>query len=253
MTAQTTMTAKTSLSQAQEKYYPFLIEVRKRLLFVVAFFFIAASVGFLQYQRIVNLILNIFQLDGVNIVFTSPFQFMELAISSAFAVGLIAVFPLIVFQILSFIRPALKPNEFKMVLLVIPLSIILFLFGFSTGALMMRYVVELFYEKSQELQIGNFLDISKLLSQIIVTSSLMGIAFEFPIVMTLLIKLKVLKIKDVEKQRMVAWGSSVFFAALLPPTDVFSLIMLTAPLIVLFELTLILNKYVFKSRKRKGV
>jgi len=212
---------------------------------------VAASVGFIKYESIVRLILKIFKLDGVNIVFTSPFQFMELAISSAFAVGIVVVLPLIIFQVLSFIRPALKPKEFRMVLFIIPLSIILFLFGFSIGALMMRYVVELFYEKSQELNIGNFLDISRLLSQIIVTSALMGIAFEFPIVITLLIKLNIIKLKAIQKQRMVAWGVAVFFAALLPPTDIFSLVMLTAPLIILFEMTLILNKYVFKSNKRK--
>lgn len=242
---------KTTLSESYEKYFPFLVEVRKRLLFVAAFFLIAAGLGFLQYEKLVYLLLKIFKLDGVNIVFTSPFQFMELAISCAFAVGIIVVFPLIVFQILSFIRPALKASEFRAVLMIIPLSIFLFMFGFSIGALMMRYVVELFYEKSRELEIGNFLDISRLLGQIIVTSTLMGVAFEFPIAITILVKLGLVKVKTIEKQRIVAYGAAVLFAALLPPTDIFSLAMLTLPLIVLFELTLILNKFVFKSKKGK--
>lgn len=238
-----------TLSESYERYFPFLLEVRKRLMFVLAFFLIAASIGFLQYEKIVSLILVIFKLEGVNIVFTSPFQFMNLAVSSAFFVGIVTVFPLIVFQILTFIRPALKPNEFRTILMIIPLSLVLFGFGFSIGALMMRYVVELFYEKSQQLAIGNFLDISALLSQIIVTSALMGLAFEFPIVITVLVKLKVVKLKLIEKQRILAYGAAVLFAAILPPTDLLSLVMLTAPLIVLFELTLILNKYVLKSKK----
>ena len=243
------MKKETTLNESYEKYLPFLLEFRRRLFFVVAFFIVSAGVGFWKYETILHLILSLFQLEGVNIVFTSPFQFMELSVSCAFTVGIIGVFPLIIFQLLSFIRPALKKNEFNTVLFVIPLSIVLFIFGFGVGALMMRYVVQIFFEKSQSLDIGNFLDVSHLLSQVIVTSALMGLAFEFPIVLTLLVKLNILKLKVIEKQRLVAYGAAILFAALLPPTDIFSLVMLTLPLIVLFELTLILNKFVFKSKK----
>lgn len=237
-----------TLNEAQEKYFPFLVEIRKRIVFVVLFFIVAAGLGFLQYERIVRFILAVYKLDGVNIVFTSPFQFMNLAVSSGLFVGIVSVFPLIIIQLLSFLKPALRDKEFKTVVYLIPLSIFLFIFGFATGSLMMRYVVELFYEKSLSLEIGNFLDISKLLSQIIVTSALMGAAFQFPIVLTLLISLKVVKLKVIESQRLIAWGSSLIFAALLPPTDVFSLVMLTAPLIVLFELTIVMNRFIFRKK-----
>ena len=234
------------LSDTVEKYMPFLMEIRKRLLFIVAVFIAAAAFGFLYYERMVKLILSIFNLQGVNIVFTSPFQFMELAISSALLIGILVVLPLIIMQFLSFIKPALRPKEFKTVVKIIPTSILLFLLGFGVGALMMRYVVILFYEKSLELEIGNFLDISRLLSQIIVTAALMGSAFQFPIVMTLLMKLKIIKYKTLASQRMLAYGFSILFAALLPPTDILSLVMLTVPLIFLFELTLFMNKYMFR-------
>lgn len=237
-----------ALDEAQERFFPFLVEIRKRLLFVVLFFVFAAAIGFLQYEKIVRFILSVYKLDGVNIVFTSPFQFMNLAVSSALLMGIVSVFPLIVFQFLSFIRPALKKKEYLTVVYLIPLSLVLFVFGFGIGSVMMRYVVELFYEKSLSLEIGNFLDISQLLSQIIVTSALMGAAFQFPIVLTLLVQLGIVKIKVIAQQRLIAYGTSLLFAALLPPTDVFSLVMLTAPLIVLFELTVVLNKYIFKKK-----
>ena len=92
------------LSDTVEKYMPFLMEIRKRLLFIVAVFIAAAAFGFLYYERMVKLILSIFNLQGVNIVFTSPFQFMELAISSALLIGILVVLPLIIMQFLSFIK-----------------------------------------------------------------------------------------------------------------------------------------------------
>jgi len=238
------------VQQSFEKFFPFLMEIRKRLLFLVALMFVSAAFGFLYYERIIRLILRLYNLEGVNIVFTSPFQFMGLAVSSALTVSIITVLPIFIIQFLSFIKPALKPREFRMVVSLIPVSLVLFIFGFGIGSLMMKYIVEIFYQKSLELEIGNLLDISKLLSQIIVTSALMGLAFQFPIALTLLLRLKIVKYKAMASQRMLAWAASIFFAALLPPTDILSLVALTAPLIILFETTLFLNRFVFRPVKR---
>lgn len=242
--------AAVALSENYEKFTPFLYEIRKRLLFIASIFLVASGFGFFYYERIISLVLDMFRLEGVNIVFTSPFQFMNLAISSGLFVGTIVTFPLVIFQFLSFIKPALNKKEFRMILTLIPLAIILFLAGFSFGAMMMRYVVGLFYERSVGLDIGNYLDISRLLSQIITTSIFMGLAFEFPIVLTILLRLNIITQKALAGQRIIAYSASLLFAALLPPTDLVSLALLTLPLVILFELTLLLNKLMFAKKGR---
>jgi len=181
-------------------------------------------------------------LGEVNIVFTSPFQFLNLAISSSLLIGTIATIPLLLYQVLHFLKPALKSKEYRSIIAFMPLSIVLFLGGFTFGFFMMKYVVSIFYSKSLELDIGNMLDISKLLSQILVTSSLMGVAFQYPIVMSLLMRFKVVSLATFVKQRPIAYMVALSFAALMPPTDILSLILLTLPLILLFEITLFLNK-----------
>jgi len=235
-----------SLSGDQDKYLPFLIEIKKRLLFVVLVFSIAAVLGFIYYEKIVILILKLFNIPGINIVFTSPFQFLNLAINSAFLIGTVVVFPIFLFQILAFLKPGLNSREYKTLSSLIPLSFFLFLAGFTLGIFVMKYVVSIFYEKSQNLNIGNFLDISLLLSQTLVTAAFMGIAFQFPTAATALIRLKVIEYKSLANQRMIAYAISIIFAAFLPPTDLLSLLLLTLPLAMLFELTLILNKFLFK-------
>lgn len=92
------------------------------------------------------------------------------------------------------------------------------------------------------------LDISKLLSQILITSSLMGIAFQYPIAMSLLMRFKIVSLETFVKQRPIAYIIAISFAAFMPPTDILSLILLTLPLILLFEITLFLNRIL-----RKGV
>jgi sec-independent protein translocase protein TatC len=240
-------TQEVGLQDTLNRYYPYLLEIRKRLLFIASLFLIAAVFGFFYYEKIVTFILSFLSFQGVNVVFTSPFQFFTLAVNSGIFVGLVIVFPLILYQLLAFLKPALKSKEYRLVVTLLPLSILLFLGGFAFGIAVMRYVVAIFYQKSVELQIGNLLDVELLLSKIVLTGALMGLAFQFPVVMTVLMRLRVIKYKSFIKQRFLAWSSAIIFAALLPPTDILSLVLLTLPLVILFELTLILNRFVLKA------
>jgi sec-independent protein translocase protein TatC len=231
-----------------DKYLPYLYEIRKRLLFLLSVFSICAALGFIYYAQVVDVVLRIFKLDGVNIVFTSPFQFLSLAMTSGLLVGVSCLFPLIIWQFLSFIKPALRKDEYRVILALLPLSLILFAGGFSFGIVIMRYIIILFYEKSISLNIGNFLDISELLSQILFTAVLMGLAFQFPIILTALLKLRLITAQKLKKQRPVAYSIALVFAALLPPSDLISLILLTLPLIILFEITILFSSISLKTK-----
>lgn len=226
---------------------PFLVEIRKRLFFTLAVFLVASILGFIFYEKTTRFILPLFSIEGLNIVFTSPFQFVSLAINSGLLIGFIAVLPLLIIQILTFLKPALSSREYKTVVFLLPISIFLFIMGFSFGAFIMKFVVALFYEKSLNLSIGNILDINRLFTSILLTATLMGIAFQFPIVLTVLMRLKVVKYKSLVKQRLWAHVSVLLFAIILPPTDLLSLVLLFLPLAFLFEFTLLLNRMLLKS------
>lgn len=229
------------------RYYPYLMEIRKRLLFLASLFLISAGIGFFYYERIITLILSFLNLEGVNVVFTSPFQFFSLAVNSGMFLGLIAIFPFLIFQIISFLKPALNRKEYRLITFSLPLSIILLAVGFGYGVTVMKYVVTIFYQKSVELQIGNILDIELLLSKIVLTGILMGLSFQFPVIMSVLMHLKVINHKTMVSYRPLAYAGSLMFVMLLPPTDILSDVLLVLPLVILFELTLLLNRFFLKK------
>lgn len=231
------------------KYSPFLAEAKKRLMFTLCAFAIATFAGFFLYEKIIKLLIDFLSLKGINIVFTSPFQFINLAISCGFAVGLVVSVPLLIFQIISFLKPALRDKEYKILIKLIPFFGILFLAGFSFGALIMKWQIKIFLDKSIEIGIGNILDISRLLSTVILTSALMGIAFEFPIILLVLLKIGILKPHRLHKLRRWVYLGSFIFAILLPPDSILADIFLSLPLIVLFELTLLLDRMQNKRSK----
>lgn len=239
------MPARVTVDQTA-KYIPFLVELRRRLLFLLCLFLITSILGFIYYEKIIKFVLRAFNFEGVNIVFTSPFQFISLAINSSLILGLIVIFPVILFQVLAFLKPAFHPREYKTAISILPLGLLLFVAGFAYGILIMRYTVQMFYQKSLELGVGNFLDVSFFLSQTLITAILLGIAFQFPLVLTFLLRSKLIDYHFLSGQRHFIYGFSLIFAALLPPTDLLSLLLLFLPLALLFELTLILNKLVFR-------
>ena len=235
------------LSELIKTYSPFLKEIRKRILFTIAAFITATLVGFFYYEKIIRVLIDVLSLRGINIVFTSPFQFINLAVSCGIATGLVIVFPLFVFQILSFLKPALKRKECKLLFRLLPFSIILFAIGFSFGVLVMKWQIQLFLSKSVSLGIGNILDISRLISTVLLVSSLMGIAFQFPIIILLLTRLGIVNHAQLAKTRLWVYLGALMFTFLLPLDSIFADALLTLPIVILFELTLLLSR-AFKGR-----
>ncbi len=231
-----------------KKYSRFLIEVRKRLLFTLSVFAIGTVVGFVYVQNIIRFLVNILSLRGINIVFTSPFQFINLSITCGIATGLIVAFPLIIAQMLSFLRPALRAREYKLISSFLPFCLVLFLVGFGFGAVIMKWQIQIFLVQSTSLGIGNMLDISRLLSVVIITSALMGLAFQSPIVLLILLRIGILKHPHLSKARPWVYLGSFIFSILLPADSILADILLTLPLVVLFEITLIVNN-IFERRK----
>jgi sec-independent protein translocase protein TatC len=129
----------------------------------------------------------------------------------------------------------------------------LFLAGFVAGVYMMKWQVEIFLARSVTLGIGNVLDISKLLTIVILTSALLGIAFQFPIILLILMRMGVIKHKQLSKQRPWVYLGSFIFALLLPPDSLVFDFVATLPLVLLFEVTLILNKILERSKMGQKV
>jgi sec-independent protein translocase protein TatC len=240
------------LENIVSKFSPFIKEVRRRIIFIVAVFAIGTIGGFIFNDRIVRFLVEVLSLKGINIVFTSPFQFINLAFATGIATGLTLTFPVVIYQVISFLKPALAKREFRTVMSFLPFSLFLFLVGFISGVLMMKWQVQIFLSRSVALGIGNVLDISHLLTIVMITSALLGIAFQVPIILLTLLRMNIVSAKAVAHQRAWVYLASFIFAILLPPDSVVFDILATFPLIILFEFTLILNKILGK-RGAKGV
>jgi sec-independent protein translocase protein TatC len=224
------------------RYLPYLEEIQKRLIVVVIVFLLSALLGAIFYKDILVFIMRHFDLTGINMVLTSPYQVIELAIQTGITIGLIIAMPLLIYYLISFLRPALEPDEFRLIVSLLPVSLILLITGFLFGVWVMNFIIGLFTQATLEFSIGNLWDISRFFGQILTTGVFLAIVFQFPVILTILIRLKLVKRALLIKHRPYVYAASLIIAAMLPPTDVFSLALLTLPLFFLFECTLLWNR-----------
>lgn len=222
-------------------------DLRHRLYRGVILFLIFFVVGFSSTGMILKKILEFVHLDEVTIAASSPFQFVNIAMDFGFFMAIMACVPYIIYSFYIFIVPALTKNERIKLLQSIPVSIGLFIIGFSYGFFILSFALEMLASINVRLGIANFWNIGQFLSQMFITSALLGLVFEFPLLLTLLIKLGIITSQLLKDWRRVAYFVMLSFTALLPPTDGLSLIAMTVPLVVLYEVTILLNnrnKYV---------
>lgn len=234
---------------AMSRYSGFVVEARKRIIFTVLIFVAAWFIGFFSYESIIRLLVQLLGLKGINIVFTSPFQFINLAVSCGIATGLIVSLPLLLTQVLSFLKPALKKTEYRTIVGFIPFSLILFLVGFVAGAFLMKWQIEIFLKSSLSIGIGNILDISRLLTTVLLTSTFMGAGFQFPIVLFLLLRMGIINQSQLTSKRKWIYLGSFLFSILLPADSILADVILALPLIFLFETTLILDRLFGRKKK----
>ncbi len=233
-----------------EKYYPYLEDLRKRIYTGFILFAIFFVLGFFQTSNILRFIISNFDIKNVVIATTSPFQFTDLATNIGFFSAVIVTIPYFIYSLYAFIFPALKKKERKWFYSSIPFCLMLFVFGFVYALFILLYTLQILADINSNAGIQNIWNVSDFMIQVFMTASFLGLFFEFPIIITFMLKTKILTLKTVKDKRRLAYFLIFCIVALLPPTDGISLIVISLPLILLYEVTILVNnnyKYQIKN------
>ncbi len=230
------------------EYGIYLEDVRRRLLIVIKTFIGIFIAGFFFTSFLMKTMIHLLNFKDVSIVITSPFQMVDIAMSTGFFVASVIIAPIIVYQIYSFLSPGLLPKEKRLFILLIPIALILFFIGFSYGFMTLYFGINMIAEINVSLGAVNYWDIGKFISDIVLTSSLLGLIFEFPIVITFMIRIGILNSLFLRAKRRIAYFLIFIFVSLLPPTDGLSLVLMAAPMLLIYELTILINsRYVHRN------
>jgi sec-independent protein translocase protein TatC len=224
-----------------QKFLPYLEDIQRRFYSSTIIVLFVFFLGFFSSGFLLKKFILYFHVDNVILATTSPFQFANIAIDIGIFCALLMGLLLFMYHFFVFAYSALTKKELKKLLLSIPLSFLLFFSGFLYGFFILFYSFKLLASVNVSLGIQNIWDISLFLSQMAITSALLGLVFQMPLILTLLIRLKIFSVSFLKSKRRLVILLLCILVSLLPPTDGLSLIAMALPLYFLYELTILIN------------
>lgn len=195
-----------------------------------------------------SLCLEIKQLSFYNRNMSGQFT---MHLKSSFTIGVIIAFPFIIFQIWKFIKPALMNNERQATLGVVFFCSLLFFIGVGFAY---YFVVPLSYQFFSTYTISESIvdeiDVSSYMSMFVDIILACGIMFQLPMFVYILTKLGLLGPKFMITYRKHAAVIIMILSAILTPSDVFSMILLAMPLLLLYEISIVISKVVENNKNK---
>jgi sec-independent protein translocase protein TatC len=158
--------------------------------------------------------------------------------------GLVLSSPWVFWQIWSFVAAGLYPHEKRYVHRYLPMSIVLFLAGVLVCQfLVIPKAIEALLWFNEWLGLEPDLRLNEWLSFAILLPVVFGLSFQTPMVMLFMGKTGILDADSFRKKRRIAWFAMAIFAAIFTPADALSMLMMLLPMILLYELGILMVKY----------
>lgn len=178
-------------------------------------------------------------------------QFMT-DMSVSFFAGIIFAFPYILYQLWSFIKPALHENERRHSRGVISTMSFLFFLGILFGYFIIVPLSVHFlgtYQVSGT--VANQFQLDSYISVITTITFGMGVVFELPILIFFLTKIGIITPAFLRRTRKYALLVIVIVAAIITPPDVFSQLMVSAPLYILYEVGIFVSARAYRKKLKE--
>ncbi len=194
------------------------------------------------------------RLDAVDIVLqnrTVTGQFFAF-FGTVIAAGVVIASPIVVYQGWKFIEPGLYPEERKGLRFAAVFAAFFFALGISFGYLIIAPIALQFFAQFQISDtIVNEFDISRYFSMLLTWAFGAGLLFELPVVVVVLAKVGVLNQEMLRTGRKYALVAVLVVSAFLTPPDPWSQLLMSIPLMGLYELSIALTGVVERRRARE--
>ncbi|MGE8206553.1 twin-arginine translocase subunit TatC [Heyndrickxia sp. NPDC080065] len=221
-------------------------ELRRILLQSVVFFTVMFVVFLIYMPKVLPMLAN-----GYKIVLMGPLDVIRFytGVSGALALGLTT--PFIGYQLWKFVKPGLTPTESRITLTYVPAISLSFFTGAAFGYFIVFPVLFKFLIKIGEKSFDVLITAREYFLFLLTSTLSLGFLFELPIVMVFLTSIGILSPTKLKQIRKYAYLLLAVISALITPPDFISQLLVLAPLILLYELGILLSLVTFKKKMKK--
>ena len=240
-------------STGEMPFLDHLEELRWRIIWTLGALVVGLIVGFTIVTKF-NL-LHVLQqpiapfLRGHKLVYTHPADTFSITLSAAMIVGVVIASPVIIYQIWAFLSPALHRHERRVVIPVIVGAVLLFMAGVALAWFFVLPMTLRFLLSFQVASLEPMITAADYFSLVMILLLSMGAVFELPVLILALAAMGLVTPKFLSKFRKYAFVLSYIVAAFITPGDLLiTTFILTVPLYLLYELSVLLAFIVFRKR-----
>ncbi len=226
-----------------------LEEVRRRLFIIVGVLIIGTVAVFPFADRILLFLLA--PLGEQQLIYTSPPEAFLANIKLAFTGGILITSPIIIYQIMAFIGPALYKKERRLFYPFIAGMYFLFLLGVTFAYTTVIPFTLNFFLRFAGQDLAPLFTISSYISFNTNLLLVFGLTFQTPLAFLLLGLLNIVNVPLLSRIRKFAFLAIVIIAAVITPPDGISQILVALPLILLYEVGILLVRLVHRKRVRE--
>jgi sec-independent protein translocase protein TatC len=185
-----------------------------------------------------------------NLFFFSPVEAFTVRLKIAFLSSIFLSFPFVLYFIWRFIEPALYPNEKRIIIIALVFVLILFYAGSLLSIFVVTpYGVKFLMNFSGE-DLKAIIRASEYVNFLFFMTVSFGLLFQIPVVMVILSSLRLVNPRIYSKHRKIIIVFIFIISAIITPSvDAFSLLVLATPLVVIFEVGILVSKLFYKNDK----
>jgi len=201
-----------------------------------------------EYLNTTSLCINTQQMNLINIKMSGQ---LTTHITVSLVAGLILAFPVILWEFWQFFKPALKVNEARYAKGAVLAASLLFFLGVAFGYFMLAPLSIHFlssYEISPE--VVNQINIRSYIGTITSICLATGLVFELPIISFFLTKIGLITPKFMRQYRKHAIVVIFILSAIITPPDIFSQTLVSIPLLILYEVSIMISARVMRQKNR---
>ena len=218
-----------------------LRELRNRLLVCLGVLLAFALAGLYLAPDLVALLLGLGRRYGYRFVYIAPQELLLQYVTMALIVGLCAALPMAFYQTWAFVQPGLRRHEKALCLFAMVFGLACFCGGvYFAFRIMLPFMLYFLISLSAGSGVTASISVQSYLAFLTTVFLVFGAVFELPVASVLLNRLGVLKVEWMRKGRRVMIVAIFFLAAVITPPDVVSQVMVAVPMLLLYEVSILL-------------
>ncbi len=231
-----------AFNKNDSKIIEHLEEIRKRLIISILSIFMAALASYYFAEDIRNILL--IPAGNIRLIYTNPMEAFMSNVRVAFMCGIIVAMPILIYQFLAYILPALYKNEKKFILPLVFSMLIMFILGILFSyKVAYPFTIEFFLQYSSD-NLEPMFTITEYINFVSRFLLTFGMIFQLPLLFTILGYANIVTAKMLSKFRRYIIVILGILAAIITPPDVVSQIMVLIPLCFLYEIGIVLVRVV---------